>query len=934
MMTMSDHQAKIEHYLNNCIEDKSLPISADFRQHLHRLLVQLQEGETVKPFVLTTAEENDVFELVAFTQKIRAAKVGYLPKQKEYYYHVSDLIEFIFQFHKEPQPQFVFVGDQQLSDQVKSQFLTMYQAISYEDDTQGYQLNIDLIKMIRDFDHRLTKSQYHHIVHVLTRKLATYQQKKYFSILYYLYDSHFLADETLIVKLLPYLQTLVLTCSSYEPLLIKIIAALKKCYQQHNFAKKTKNDINKYLINIPSYHQVKYSGYVELNQLLMSMLDDAERQEGHAPLIWPLNDAAQTLRFEVESVTVAWPDMIKAEIEQLPAKQTIAWFTLWQHAATAKSAQPSHKWLKVAQALHTAVASDFDERVIAWMRLVMAQSPMMSRPFSPQNANTIRGMLWFCTLMQHAEKANLMAELVTFGYKKLAGQGARSAVIANAALYVLGEMGVVGVTKLSALRQKIKYSQAQTQISKMLLLTANRLAITTDDLEDLAVPEFVLGFTQPYQVDEYEARIVLQTVERVPLVVWSHHDKDLAAVTAKIKKYPEYSRIAKQLTQQKKELVEILKTQSQRLENSIVDQRTWSYDKWQTQLINHQLLGWLCRQLIWQFETEGCLQHGFYTDGQWCDLQGQMLQGLTSQTRVRVWHPIFSAANDVLVWRQLMIHRQVVQPFKQAFREVYVVTPAELAAKTQSLRYAGHYLKQTPFQNGCQKRGWRYDLQGLWDGLRTAQRSLGQGLSVSIELEANDGPQLPSGVLMYAKTAEIQFSQYNAEDQSHCVAHLDEIPAVIFSEVMRDLDLFVAHCSIGTEVIFDHREHENMFEYWLNSRTAELTASAHVRRDMLDIIISKLAIAPLCRFEGKYLHVQGKLRNYKIHLGSGNILMSPNDQYLCIVADHKKDAQTIEHLYLPFEGDQMLSLILSKALLLAADDQIKDSSIVQQIKAA
>ena len=34
---------------------------------------------------------------------------------------------------------------------------------------------------------------------------------------------------------------------------------------------------------------------------------------------------------------------------------------------------------------------------------------------------------------------------------------------------------------------------------------------------------------------------------------------------------------------------------------------------------------------------------------------------------------------------------------------------------------------------------------------------------------------------------------------------------------------------------------------------------------------------------------------------------------------------------LPFEGDATLSLILSKAFLLAEDDKIKDRSIVSQI---
>ena len=34
---------------------------------------------------------------------------------------------------------------------------------------------------------------------------------------------------------------------------------------------------------------------------------------------------------------------------------------------------------------------------------------------------------------------------------------------------------------------------------------------------------------------------------------------------------------------------------------------------------------------------------------------------------------------------------------------------------------------------------------------------------------------------------------------------------------------------------------------------------------------------------------------------------------------------------LPFEGDAMLSMILSKALLLAEDDKITDTVIVRQI---
>jgi hypothetical protein len=92
-----------------------------------------------------------------------------------------------------------------------------------------------------------------------------------------------------------------------------------------------------------------------------------------------------------------------------------------------------------------------------------------------------------------------------------------------------------------------------------------------------------------------------------------------------------------------------------------------------------------------------------------------------------------------------------------------------------------------------------------------------------------------------------------------------------------------------------------------------------------------LKIADRCSFTDRSLVVRGDLRTYKIHLGSGNILMSPNDQYLCIVPG-PPPAEARGKVFLPFDGDNLLSIILSKAFLLAADNKIKDPSIVNQIR--
>ncbi len=62
--------------------------------------------------------------------------------------------------------------------------------------------------------------------------------------------------------------------------------------------------------------------------------------------------------------------------------------------------------------------------------------------------------------------------------------------------------------------------------------------------------------------------------------------------------------------------------------------------------------------------------------------------------------------------------------------------------------------------------------------------------------------------------------------------------------------------------------------------------------------------------------------------------MEPNDQYLCIVRGRSQEGDLTGKVFLPFEGDNTLSVILSKALLLAEDWKIKDPTILRQIALA
>ncbi len=119
-------------------------------------------------------------------------------------------------------------------------------------------------------------------------------------------------------------------------------------------------------------------------------------------------------------------------------------------------------------------------------------------------------------------------------------------------------------------------------------------------------------------------------------------------------------------------------------------------------------------------------------------------------------------------------------------------------------------------------------------------------------------------------------------------------------------------------------------DYWTSYAFGDLSELAKSRKEILSNLIPRLMIRNVAHITNKFLVVKGKLRTYKIHIGSTNILMEPNDQYLCIVPDRNPKSHT-ESLFIPFEGDNGLSIILSKAFLLAADDKITDATIISQL---
>jgi|GEM_PF-1546859 len=633
----------------------------------------------------------------------------------------------------------------------------------------------------------------------------------------------------------------------------------------------------------------------------------------------------------------AWANAAREALEQADATRASDWNTLIRHCLDNNGSKPSKKWLKDGNALVDSIgAEQFRTCLLEWFPLVkqkrverldqdddcyMYYYGDTDYIITENNVRLLKGLLWLASRYDDGEMSRTLRDLATQMYKKVYGVGMRNAKLANAALYSLSIMpGTTGLKEIIVMRAATKYNPALVNINRVFNKLAEASGMTPDQLAELSTPDYGLTGIGEFrqQMGDFEAVASLISVGKCELL-WAGKTKTQKSVPAAIK--DEYAEDIKSVKALIKDVQTGSAAHSQRIEQQYLRRQTLDYATWKEQYIDHKLIGFLARRLIWSITTADSRVNVIFTDQGFITHEGTLIE-VAEDATISLWHPIQSSPEEVLAWRTFLIDNEMTQPFKQAHREIYILTDAERETGNYSLRFANHILKHAQFHALATQRGWQQYRGGSWDGgsENSAYKQLpafGMGASFDAEgVEAYDFSD--TGIYECVATGALCFS---TEDDR---VNLEDVDPVMFSEVMRDADLFVGVTSIGNDPAWRDRAHD---DYWSNSSFGDLTETAKTRKDVLGVLIPKLKIADQLRLDGRFLIVEGKLRTYKIHLGSSNILMEPNDSYLCIVEVKSKSS-----VMLPFEGDHTLSLILSKAMMLANDSKIKDATILSQIQ--
>jgi hypothetical protein len=516
-------------------------------------------------------------------------------------------------------------------------------------------------------------------------------------------------------------------------------------------------------------------------------------------------------------------------------------------------------------------------------------------------------------------------------FKKVIYLGPRCPRVGNACFYTLSETSVdEAAAELTRLDQIVKQPSARKLLGKSLDKAAESSGQTREDLEESCVPTYDLDAEGclKQSLGEFTAEFHISGPDEMQLL-WRKADGQLQkSLPAEVKE--NHAARLKAFKRNVQDIEKMLPAQRRRMERLLLLEREWEFEKWRERYLDHRLLAGFSRRLIWHFQDDNYRAAGIWYQGNLVDHLDRPLDWLSPKTRVRLWHPLGQEAETVATWRRWFESHQITQPFKQAHREIYVLTDAERQTETYSNRFAAHIIRQHQFAALARERGWTYRLQGAFDSSNTPALLL-PGWETTVLFSVNspegDEPKSELGIFLHLATDQVLFC-----DSIGAPRRLSEVPPIVFSEVMRDMDLFVGVCSIGNDPAwYDRGEGGQFGGYWQSFSFGDLSATAKTRGEVLERLLPRLKIAGQCTLQGKFLVVRGNLRTYKIHLGSSNILMEPNDRYLGIVPDRRAHSALGEKVFLPFEGDNMLAVILSKAFLLANDSKIKDPTILRQI---
>lgn len=387
-------------------------------------------------------------------------------------------------------------------------------------------------------------------------------------------------------------------------------------------------------------------------------------------------------------------------------------------------------------------------------------------------------------------------------------------------------------------------------------------------------------------VDEISVRLIVDENGKVTTEILKN-GKPLKTIPAKYKKHEDI--VA--LNDTKKKLTEQYRRTRDMMEQAMEEETLWRADELETLMQNPVAAPIIGRLVLEQNGRFGFLKDNRLVDANSGEIPLNVDDALTVAHPYALWKAGIWADYQAYCFRE-----QLVQPFRQVFRELYVKLPEEADA-SRSLRYAGNQIQPAKTVACLKTRRWIADVDG---GLQKVFYR--ENLVATIYALADWFS--PADI----EAPTLEYVAFYDRKTGACKP-ISEVPDVLFSEVMRDVDLAVSVAHAGG----------------VDPETSHSTVE--MRAALLELSIPLLKMENV-KIVGHHAHIAGKRAEYTVHLGSG-VVHIKGGTMLSILPVH---SQHRGRIFLPFaDDDPKTAEVLSKILLLSEDGKIKDPAILAQI---
>jgi hypothetical protein len=281
-------------------------------------------------------------------------------------------------------------------------------------------------------------------------------------------------------------------------------------------------------------------------------------------------------------------------------------------------------------------------------------------------------------------------------------------------LEVLRTIGTdTALMQINGIAQKVKFKGLKERAVQCMEAIASSRGMTRAQLEDRIVPDCGLDERgeRVFDFGPRRFRFVLGP-ELKPMIRYPDGaiKPDLPKPGAKDDATKAESAVA-EWKLLKKQIADVAKIQSVRLEQAMVTGRRWTGEEFEKLLVHHPLMVHLNRRLVWaSYEPSGAVQATFrVTEDQTLADASDEPFTLAPSAGVGVLHPLQLADQPHVLeqWGQLFGDYEILPPFPQLGRTAHHLTPEQLEQKEITHFATRGKLPAQSLVFGLEKLGWQ-----------------------------------------------------------------------------------------------------------------------------------------------------------------------------------------------------------------------------------